>query len=283
MQEVAPALDRAARLTAAMHAGKIGEWWWDQRSGKVGWNDQLASLFGTDPAEFEGTFDAWVARIDERDRDMVLAAVQDGVARGESFRFDHRCIWPDGSLHWIEGIGEVTIGRDGQRTGASGLAFDVDERHRELDERAHLVEVEHRARLRAEYLARVHGVLSTSLDVDGDPRTRHQRGGARPGRLVRGGPGRRPATRVTDDRCCASRRADEGLGTRDPAAVPVRPGCTLRRGKGHPHRRARSVDRAGVVPRARGRDAEHARPGRCEHGRHRGDRRSAWVCWVRCS
>ncbi|MCU1361577.1 MAG: multi-sensor signal transduction histidine kinase, partial [Ilumatobacteraceae bacterium] len=92
-------------------------------------------------------------------------AVEDGVARAGSFRFDHRCIWPDGSLHWLEGIGEVTVGRGGRVTGAVGLAFDVDERHRELDQRVHLMEIERLARRRAEYLARVQGVLTTSLDV----------------------------------------------------------------------------------------------------------------------
>jgi GAF domain-containing protein/PAS domain-containing protein len=166
LRQAQPTLARASRLTMAMHAGKIGEWWWDAASGKVGWNDQLASLFGITPGEFDGTFDGWLRLVDERDRHMVTTAVQEGLARGESFRFDHRCVWPDGSTHWIEDVGEITFGRDGLATGAVGLGFDVDERHRELDERAHLMQVERRARRRAEYLTRVHGVLSTSLDID---------------------------------------------------------------------------------------------------------------------
>jgi GAF domain-containing protein/PAS domain-containing protein len=166
IREAAPSLERAARLTAALHAGKMGEWWWDRASGAVGWDDELAGLFGIRPEDFNGTFEGWVELIDERDREMVLASVSEGVARAEAFRFDHRVVWGDGSVHWIEGIGEVLIGRDGEVEGAVGLAADVDERHRELDQRNHLMEVERRARLRVEYLARVQGVLTTSLDAE---------------------------------------------------------------------------------------------------------------------
>ncbi|MBI5088958.1 MAG: SpoIIE family protein phosphatase, partial [Actinobacteria bacterium] len=81
------------------------------------------------------------------------------------FRFDHRCVWPDGSVHWLEGIGEVTLGEDRQATGVVGLVVDVDERHRVLDERANLMNLERAARQRAEYLSRVQGVLATSLDI----------------------------------------------------------------------------------------------------------------------
>jgi GAF domain-containing protein/PAS domain-containing protein len=165
LRHASPTLDRAARLALAMNAGKIGEWWWDIGSGRVGWDAQASALFGLEPDGFEGTYDAWLARVDERDRAAVVAAVEDGIARIEPFRFDHRCVWPDGSVHWLEGIGEVTVGEDGRPTGGVGLVVDVDERHRVLDERAHLTELERAARLRAEYVSRVQGVLATSVDT----------------------------------------------------------------------------------------------------------------------
>ena len=50
--------------------------------------------------------------------------------------------------------------------GAFGLAIDVDERHRQIDERNRLVDVERRERRRAEFLAGVHDVLALSVDTD---------------------------------------------------------------------------------------------------------------------
>jgi serine phosphatase RsbU (regulator of sigma subunit)/PAS domain-containing protein len=160
-----PALDRAARLAAVMQAGKIGEWWWDLGTGRVGWDIEAAALFGLGPTDFDGTYEAWLEHVHPDDHDHVRAAVEAGLARREAFRFDHRCVWPDGTIHWLEGIGEVTVDGDGEPTGAVGLVFNVDERYRELDERAHLVEVEQLARRRAEFVARIQGVLANSLDV----------------------------------------------------------------------------------------------------------------------
>ncbi|MGD9999103.1 MAG: GAF domain-containing SpoIIE family protein phosphatase, partial [Ilumatobacteraceae bacterium] len=62
-------------------------------------------------------------------------------------------------------IGEVTDDADGRASGGVGLVVDDDDRHRALDERAHLTELERAARVRAEYVSRVQSVLSTSLDT----------------------------------------------------------------------------------------------------------------------
>ncbi|MEP7045327.1 MAG: SpoIIE family protein phosphatase [Ilumatobacteraceae bacterium] len=162
-----PIMRRADRLKAALATGRMGEWSWDRATGAVTWDSNVATLFGLGDAQFGGTFDEWIGNIDERDRAMVQAAVADGVAKREPFRFDHRCIWSDGSVHWIEGIGDVLVsGITDEVIGAFGLAIDVDERHREVEEHTRLLELERRQRERAEYLARVNDVLAYSLDQD---------------------------------------------------------------------------------------------------------------------
>ena len=144
----------------------MGEWSWDRRTGSVTWDSNVSMLFGRDDDTFGGTFEEWIGAIDERDRAMVLTAVETGVEGREPFRFDHRCTWPDGSVHWIEGIGDVIVSdTDGEVIGAFGLAIDVDERHREIEERTRLLEIERRQRERIEYLAKVNDVLAYSVDA----------------------------------------------------------------------------------------------------------------------
>ncbi len=161
-----PMLDQAARVARAMHVGRMGEWWWQLETGRVGWDDELNRLFGMVPGEFGGTFEHWAERVHPDDRQMVLDVVAAGVAGKATFRFDHRCVWPDGSIHWVEGVGDVTLDESDAVTGAIGLAWDVDERHRELDERARLLDVERSARARAEFIAEAHEVLTRSVDVN---------------------------------------------------------------------------------------------------------------------
>ena len=99
--------------------------------------------------------------------ELVQRSVGEAVEGGTTFRFDHRCVWPDGTIHWIESIGDVVVDPvSGQVVGAFGLAVDVDERYRQIEERTRLVEYERRQRERAEYMASINIVLSQSLDID---------------------------------------------------------------------------------------------------------------------
>jgi GAF domain-containing protein len=161
----APMMRRVDRLKAALATGRMGEWSWERATDNVTWDANVAMLFGIGADEFGGRFQDWIALVDERDRAMVQEAVAVGVAGSGPFRFDHRCVWPDGSVHWVEGIGDVIIGDDGEVIGGFGLAIDVDERHREVEERNRLLEIERRHRERMEYLAKVNDVLAYSFDT----------------------------------------------------------------------------------------------------------------------
>jgi len=162
-----PVLRAADRLKISLTTGRMGEWTWASASGKVTWDANVTALFGVEDGQFDGTFEAWIRLIDERDRVFVQNTVNGALDARTPFRFDHRCTWPDGSTHWIEGIGDVTIDPKTDRvTGAFGLAVDVDERHRQVEERTHLLALELRLRQRGEYLASINSVASLSVDVD---------------------------------------------------------------------------------------------------------------------
>ena len=160
-----PIVKRADRLKAALATGRMGEWSWDRRTGAVSWDSNTPMLFGVDDASFGGTYSAWIDLIDDRDRAMVEGAVAAGVAQREPFRFDHRCKWADGTVHWIEGIGEVIVDESDEIIGAFGLAIDIDERHRQIEERTRLLEIERQQRERVEFLSKVNDVLAFSVDV----------------------------------------------------------------------------------------------------------------------
>jgi GAF domain-containing protein/PAS domain-containing protein len=160
-----PMVKRADRLKAALATGRMGEWSWDRRTGAITWDSNTAMLFGVDDASFGGTYGAWIDLVDERDRAMVGGAVAAGVAQREPFRFDHRCTWADGSVHWIEGIGEVIVDETDEIVGAFGLAIDIDDRHRQIEERTRLLEIERQQRERVEFLSKLNDVLAFSVDI----------------------------------------------------------------------------------------------------------------------
>jgi PAS domain S-box-containing protein len=133
----------AMRLQLALGAGQMGTWSWDLTTGAVHWDEQLEALFGLAPGTFDGSMDMYRSLFHPDDRERALATVSNGMTEDVSWRFDHRVIWPDGSVHWLEGRGEPVHDAAGAIVGATGVSVDIDERRQLLE-----AEQDTRARLR---------------------------------------------------------------------------------------------------------------------------------------
>lgn len=153
-----------ARVDDAMRLGKMGEWWWDRATDALRWNRTLEEILGVDGTHGNVGLRDLLRTIDRSDRIAVRRAVRDAIAGHHGFRYHHRSRWPDGSEHWVEGVGDVALDDAGEVSGVVGLVYMVDDRHRDLDERAQLEEAERRARVRADFLSAINEVLTTSLD-----------------------------------------------------------------------------------------------------------------------
>nr|MDP9334380.1 PAS domain-containing protein [Actinomycetota bacterium] len=143
-----PQLDQ--RFALAMRAARMGSWSWDISSGRVDWDVHTSELFGLEPSVFAGSFNAWVDLVHPDDREWVADEIASAVAERRPFRFDHRCVWPDGSVHWLEGVGEMVYDNRGEVIGATGVTLNVDERRSAQDEREALLEGERAAHLDSE-------------------------------------------------------------------------------------------------------------------------------------
>src|SRR6185295_5901945 len=80
---------------------------------------------GLEPGGFDGTFDTYVSLLHPEDRDEVLSAVRSAVDSKSSYQVDHRVVWPDGSVHWLQGRGSVTLDDAGEVTGTIGCSGDI--------------------------------------------------------------------------------------------------------------------------------------------------------------
>lgn len=140
------------RLLLALEAAELGTWTWDMASASTVWDVRLEALHGLPPGGFGGTFDDWVAALYPEDRPECIRRVERALADPGPYVLLHRCIWPDGAIHWIECRGRVTVDGDGAPTGTIGVAMDVTAREqhaaavvRELEEGQDLVESLQRA------------------------------------------------------------------------------------------------------------------------------------------
>jgi PAS domain S-box-containing protein len=117
--------DLYQHLQLALEAGDLGTWRWNMTTGAVTWDERAERLFGLEPGEFDGTYDAWVGVLHPDDRDHVQDVVTAAVESKSSYQIDHRVVWRDGSIHGLQGRGNVTLDAAGAVTGTIGCVGDI--------------------------------------------------------------------------------------------------------------------------------------------------------------
>jgi serine phosphatase RsbU (regulator of sigma subunit)/PAS domain-containing protein len=156
----------AQRLRLALDAGKMGTWRWDLRTGRITWDERLETLYGLAPGSFDSSFTMYESLLHPEDREMVLESVRSGMRRNVPWRFDHRVVWPDGSVHWLEGRGEPVHDRSGAIVGASGVTINIDARHALLDIETRAREAAEQSSEAVQSLAETSTALADATTVD---------------------------------------------------------------------------------------------------------------------
>ncbi|MEY2420932.1 MAG: hypothetical protein QOI95_999 [Acidimicrobiaceae bacterium] len=147
------------RLRLALDAGRMGTWRWHLSSAEVDWDDRLEEIFGFEPGGFDGTYESYVARLHPDEREEIQARVRTAVAEASGYDIEHRIVWPDGTVRWIQGRGGVTTDAAGTVTGTIGCVADITERkQQDMDREAQL--------RRSRFLGEAAAVLADSLDLD---------------------------------------------------------------------------------------------------------------------
>jgi PAS domain S-box-containing protein len=120
--------ERERLLEDAQAIAHIGSWEWDIMSNRVTWSEELYRIYGLDPAEFEASYEAFVAYVHPDDRQLVNEAVQEAYAFGKPFRFEHRVVRPDGEIRYLEARGMVFRDGGARPTRMSGTGHDITDR-----------------------------------------------------------------------------------------------------------------------------------------------------------
>jgi PAS domain S-box-containing protein len=137
-------------LRMALDAGKMGTWDYNVMTGEVRWSTNLEAIHGIAPGTFGGTFEAYLSDVYSEDREYVMAAIARSLANGAEHHIEYRIVWPDGSLHWLEGNGAVIQDSEGRAIRMTGACTDITERRRAEVEREQLLKSEKTARIEAE-------------------------------------------------------------------------------------------------------------------------------------
>jgi PAS domain S-box-containing protein len=151
---------RDERLELVLQASGTGYWEWDIASGELLWSEAIFRHHGLDAAGTAPDFDAYLGLIHPDDTQRFRSAVSATVAGGADLDEEYRVVWPDGSVHWIHGVGRVFRDTGARPVRMIGTGEDTTEQRRLEEERDRLLAEERRA---AEYREAFVDVISHEL------------------------------------------------------------------------------------------------------------------------
>lgn len=121
------------RMRFALEASGAGVWDVDFVTQGSRWSESLERLHGIPIGTFGGTFQAFLELVHPDDRNAVRDAIAEATQQHRDAELLYRSQWPDGSIHWISGIGRTSYDASGNPRSATGISLDVTER-RNLEE-----------------------------------------------------------------------------------------------------------------------------------------------------
>ena len=129
-----------ARLQLALELGRMGAWQADIRTQRSVWwpgMDLVHGLPAGTPAVPMCEYDQLVH---PDDRERVREVMQGALARRVGYQVEYRVLWPDGSVHWLEGRGKLFTDSGGQALSISGVCVDITSRMKSDRDRAFLAQ-----------------------------------------------------------------------------------------------------------------------------------------------
>jgi len=111
-------------------AAHVGTFDLDIRTEVDIWTPETEALYGLPPGGFGGTLAAFENLIHPDDRQTVIGLARETMRTGQSTEGEWRTIWPDGSVHWIAGRGQVLRDESGEPSRMVGVNIDITERKR---------------------------------------------------------------------------------------------------------------------------------------------------------
>jgi PAS domain S-box-containing protein len=113
------------RLSLALQASRLGMWEWNIITGELLWSDQLKALFGLKPTATI-TYKKYLGLVHPDDREKATTIIQRALKTGEEYSFEHRAVWPDGSVHWLLGLGKAFLEK-GKAVRMIGTSLNIDD------------------------------------------------------------------------------------------------------------------------------------------------------------
>jgi len=117
------------RLRLALMAGGMAAWEWELRTRRPWWSPEMFRLHGLAPGS--GLPADYFTLVHPQDRAAVRRRVKQTLVSCSDHTLQYRVVWPDGSVHWLEGTGSTICDDTGRPELMTGVCVNIDARKEE--------------------------------------------------------------------------------------------------------------------------------------------------------
>jgi PAS domain S-box-containing protein len=114
-------------LSESQRLGHIGSWFYDI-TGPMAWSDEFYRIFGISPDTVTPNVESLISLIHPDDRKSMQNWIAACVAGEKPDALDFRINWPDGTIRYIRGWGEVVLDSENRPIYLAGIGQDITER-----------------------------------------------------------------------------------------------------------------------------------------------------------
>ena len=118
-----------ARRLEAQEIALLGFWELDLARDQLYWDDMIYRIFEVDRAEFDASYEAFLATVHPEDREKVDAAFRASVEKRTPYEIVHRLLMPDGRIKWVHERARTTYAEDGHPVRSFGTVVDTTSAH----------------------------------------------------------------------------------------------------------------------------------------------------------
>ncbi len=121
------------RLFFAQSAAQVGVWDCDLRTNLTLISPEYARIHGLPPNHPSVTHEEWLGLVHPDDRERVEARLEECIEKTHLWDQEFRIVWPDGSVHWLLGKGQVFLDEWHRPVRLAGVNLDITELRRAAD------------------------------------------------------------------------------------------------------------------------------------------------------
>ncbi len=127
LDDISALVQKSEYLEAATAAGIVGIWDWDVPANHLSWDPVMYRLYGRDPGDFGGAYEAWADAIHPEDRARVEGEIQAALRGEREYGPRFRVVWPDGSVHHLQAVCRTSFDGEGRPLRMLGVNYDLTE------------------------------------------------------------------------------------------------------------------------------------------------------------